>query len=111
VYVTADLDRVISEDEIARAGVERAAAAVRERVEAERARIAGERPARLRLLAEKVDEAVARILADADRDVAARRAHRERLMNEHVARGEHILEGAAGAFAGIIRDGPRKKTL
>ena len=109
--MTAELDRVIGEDEIARAGVERAAAAARERVEAERARLAEERAARLRLLAEKVDEAVARILADADRDVAARRAHRQRWMHEHIARGEHLMEGAAGAFAGIIRDGPRKKTL
>ena len=109
--MNAQLDRVLSEDESARAGVERAAATVRERIETERVRIGADREAHLRLLAAKVDEAVARILADAEHDVAERREHRIAWMREHAAHADDLIDAAARAFADIIREGPRKKTL
>jgi hypothetical protein len=109
--VDVELERVVSEDEAANAGRERAARAARERVEAERKRIEEDRRARHRVLAAKVDEAVARILAEAERDVAARRAHLERWLREHDRRADALLGAAADAFVSIIRDRPRKKTL
>ena len=51
-------------------------------------------------LLRRVDNAVARILADAEQDVAARRARLARWLEER-----------AVMFAGISRDRPRKKTL
>jgi hypothetical protein len=109
--VNIELERIVSEDEAAHAGVERAGHAARARVEGERQRLEAEREAQRQLLAKRIDDAVARILADAERDVAARRAHRERWLNEYAARVEAVLETGAETFVGIIRDRPRKKTL
>jgi hypothetical protein len=109
--VNIELERIVSEDEAARAGVERAGHAARERVDEERQRLGADREAQRRLLAKKIDDAVARILADAEQEVAARRAHRERWLTEYAARAEVLLETGAVAFVGIIRDRPRKKTL
>ena len=105
-----DLERIVSEDETAHAGVERAARAAREWVEAERKRIGEERESKLRMWSARVDEAVARILAEAERDVAARRAHRERWLREHV-QGGHAPLDAAATFVNILRERPRKKTF
>jgi hypothetical protein len=109
--VDPDVRRILAEDETAHAMVERAAQAARERIERERKRIEEEREGRLRSLSAKVDEAVARILADAERDVAVRRARRERWLEERAKRADGLLESAAGTFIEIIRDRPRKKTL
>ena len=109
--VNIELERIVSEDEATHAGVERAVRAARERVEEERQRLEAEREAQRRLLAKKIDDAIARILADAERDVAARRAHRDRWLDEYASRAEALLETGAETFVGIIRDRPRKKTL
>lgn len=106
-----ELERIVSEDEAAHAGVERAGLAARARVDAERQRLAADRAAKHQVLAKKIDDAVARILADAEQDVAARRAHRERWLQEYAARAEALLETGVASFVAIIRDRPRKKTL
>lgn len=106
-----ELDLIVSEDEAARAGVEHAARVARERVDAERLRLEAERDARRQLLSRKVDDAIAKILADAERDVVARRAHRDRWLKDYESRGDALLETGAATFVRIIRDRPRKKTL
>jgi hypothetical protein len=68
----ADLELLASVDEAAPAGLER-----------------------LQAIADRVNKAIARILADAERDVAERRARRERWMGDHA----------------FLRDRPRKRTL
>ena len=95
-----ELERIGSEDDVAHAGVERAGHTADARVEAQRQQ-----------LARKIDDAVARILADAERDVATRRAHRARWLQEYAVRADALLEAGTVTCAGIIRDRPRKKTL
>jgi hypothetical protein len=106
-----ELDRIVAEDEAARARVDRARRAARKRVDQERQRLEAEREARRQELSTKIDDAVARILADAEQDVAARRARRARWVEEHASRAEAVVEPGAATFVGIIRDRPRKKTL
>jgi hypothetical protein len=87
------------------------AAAAAARVDAARTRLADAEAARLLAIAARVDEAVARILADAERHVAERRARRERWLTDHAARAERLLDVAASTVASFLRDRPRKKTL
>jgi hypothetical protein len=72
VYVVADLELLVPEDEAAQVGL-----------------------GRLQAIADRVNEAIARILADAEWDVADRRARRERWMGDHA----------------LLRYRPRKRTL
>ena len=106
-----ELNRIVAEDDAALAGVERTGRSARERVDQERTRLEADREARRRDLSKKVDDAVATILADAEQDVAARRARRARWLEEHASRAEALLDAGAAIFVGIIRDRPRKKTL
>jgi hypothetical protein len=109
--VNVELDRIIAEDDAALAGVERTGRSARERVDRERHRLEADREARRRQLSMKVDDAVARILADAEQDVADRRARRARWLTEQASRADCLLEAGARMFVDIIRDRPRKKTL
>jgi hypothetical protein len=106
-----ELERIVSEDDAAHAGVDRIRQTARQRVDQERQRLEAEREAKHHLLSKAIDDAIAKILADAERDVAARRAHRERWLKEYASRAEGLLETGAAMFVGIIRDRPRKKTL
>lgn len=106
-----DLERIVSEDDAAHADVERAGRAARERLDEERQRLDAEREAQRRLMSKKVDDAIATILADAEREVAARRAHRARWLKEYTSRAEALLETGADIVVSTIRDRPRKKTL
>ena len=108
-----ELNRISAEDDTALAGVERIGRSARDRVDQERQRLEADREARRRELSKKVDDAVARILADAEQDVAARRARRARWLEEHAshADADALLEAGAASFVAIIRDRPRKKTL
>jgi hypothetical protein len=109
--VNIELDRIVAEDEAAVAGVERTGHSARLRVDQERQQLEADREARRRELSKKVDDAVAKILADAEQDVAVRRARRAQWLEEHASRAERLLEAGAGTFVDIIRDRPRKKTL
>lgn len=106
-----DLERLVSEDGIARAAFDRAAAMARQRVEVERSRLAEAHAAHLLLIERTIEDAVARILADADRDVAERRAHRERWRKGHAARADRLADAGAVLVADLLCERPRKKTL
>jgi hypothetical protein len=58
----------------------------------------------------RIDEAIARILVDADRDVASHRARREAWVERHGGVAPHD-QHAAGILVGLVRDRRRKKTL
>lgn len=106
-----EFPRLMSGDEGAYLDVERRASGARERIKAERERLEAERETRCQFLAAKVDEAIARILADAAQDVAAHRARRERWLKE---RGRGSAAGdllPPGTFDNLICGRPRKKTL
>jgi DNA-binding SARP family transcriptional activator len=109
--VNLELERSVSEDEAAHAGVERTAHSARDRTDEGRRRLETEREAQRRLLSKRIDDAVDRILADAEQNVAARRAHREDWLKEYVSRADTLLETGADTCVGIIRDRPRKKTF
>jgi hypothetical protein len=109
--VNIELNRIRAEDDTALAGVERIGRSARDRVDQERQRLEADREARRRELSKKVDDAVARILADAEQDVAARRARRARWLEEHASHADALLEAGAASFVAIIGDRPRKKTL
>ncbi len=101
-----DLERVVAEDETARAQVDTAASMARARVAAAQAELARARDDRLHRLQQQVDEAVATILEDTDREVTRRRSQRERDARERAARADAILESAVDVYVRIVRDGP-----
>lgn len=104
-----DLERVLSEDESARASVERAASAARARLERERATIAREREDRRRILERELDAAVATRLADADREAAGRAVQRADRIRACSARADTLLDKAIETYVSILRDGPPAK--
>ena len=100
-----DLERVVSEDEAARAGVEAAAGRAREQLEAVRADLSRRREERFGELQQEVDRAFAQILAESDREVERRRAQRETHSREDAARSAALIERAADLWVHIIREG------
>ena len=104
-----DLERLLSEDEMARAGVDAAAAAAATRLDVVRADVARQHEERLRQLQRDLDATIAEIVARADRDVSARRAKREALTREHAAGAAGFVDRAVEAFVQIVRDGPSLK--
>lgn len=104
-----DLERLISEDETARAGVNGAASAAHARLEAVRAGVAREREARRRQLEQALDDSVTQILAEADREVARRRARREVHSREAAARSAALIARAADLWLQIVREGASPK--
>ena len=71
-----DLDRLLSEDETARAGVDRARSAAHANLDVARANLVREREERLRQLQQELDRMIAQMLAEADREVERRGAQR-----------------------------------
>lgn len=100
-----DLERLLSEDEAARAGVEAARSRARARLETVRAGLARQREARLRELHEELDRSVAQILAEGEREVERRRAQREAHAQEDDARAATLIERGADVWVQIIRHG------
>ncbi|MBZ5558077.1 MAG: hypothetical protein LAO77_12455 [Acidobacteriia bacterium] len=104
-----DLERISSEDETSRAGVNGAASAARARLEAVRAEVAREREERRRRLEAALDASVGQILDETDREVARRRARREAHSREAVARSAPLVARAADLWVRIVREGPAPK--
>ncbi|MBI3403046.1 MAG: hypothetical protein HY048_16660 [Acidobacteria bacterium] len=104
-----DLERLISEDETARAGVDAASSAARARLEAVRADVACQREARLRQLDQALERSVTQILDEADREAGRRRARREAHSREAAARGAALVDRAADLWVRIVREGPAPK--
>ena len=100
-----DLDRLIAEDEMARASVEAAAAAGERRIEAARVGIAAARDRRLRELAQQVDETVDAIRNASERDAALRREHRKAFETERSTAAAATLDEAVALLVSVVRDG------
>ena len=99
-----DLERLLSEDEAARAGVEAARSRARVELEAVRAELARQRETRLHDLQQDVEQSVARILADGDDEVARRRAQRESRARDESARTATLVDRGVELWMRIIRD-------
>jgi hypothetical protein len=100
-----DLERLLSEDEAARASVEAARSRARVALETVRADLACQREARLRELQQELDRSVAQILAEGDGEVERRRAQREAHAREDTARTETLIERGADLWVQIVRKG------
>ena len=100
-----DLERILSEDDAARAGVDAARSHAAARLEQVRAGIGAERAARLQALGREVDDAVAQIAAEGDREVERRRVLREQRSTEVAERTAPLSAKAADVWVGIVRPG------
>jgi hypothetical protein len=100
-----DLERLLSEDEAARAGVEAAASKKRVQLETVRADLARRRDERLRELRQELDRTVSQILAEAERELERRRAQRETRTRENAARTSTLVDRAADLWMHIVREG------
>ncbi len=105
----AELERIVSEDEAARAAVEREVATARARVDAARAQLARERADRLRQLEHQRDDAVAKILVETDHEVARHQSHRETYLRQRTAAAEALFESAVDAYVRLVLQGPPGK--
>lgn len=103
------LERIVSEDEAARAAVEVASATTRARLQATQADLAHARAERLCHLTQQVDEAVAQIVADTDREIARRVSQRDAYARARAAQGNAIVESAVDTYLRIVRDGPQSQ--
>jgi predicted NBD/HSP70 family sugar kinase len=101
-----DLERIIGEDEVARAAVDAAAARVAASLDAVKQALASERERRLGELRARVNATVAAIVADSDAEVARRRAARESFERERAAAAAAAIDAAVDLFVTIVRDGP-----
>ena len=97
-----DLERIASADEAARATVDRARSAADARLECARSELAQIRENQLRALHEQVDKAVAQTAADADREIARRRAQRERAIADSVSAAAARFEAAVDTYIDTI---------
>ena len=103
-----DLERLVSEDEVARAGVEAARTRARTALEAVRADLARQRETRLHALQQDIDRSNAQILAEGDRDVARRRATRDAHVRQEAARTATLIDRGADLWVRIIRGHQRE---
>lgn len=101
-----DLERLLSEDETARAAVDAARSRADAQLEAVRADLARQREARFGELQQDLDRSVAQILAEGDREVEHRRALRETRAREDAARTATLVGRGADLWVHIIRAGP-----
>ena len=106
-----DLERLLSEDETARAGVDRARSAAHANLDVARANLAREREERLRQLQQELDRMIAQMLAEADREVERRGAQRNVHSVANAARGAALVDRAADLWGQIVREGPPPKVL
>lgn len=111
VSVHPDLERLLSEDETARAGVDRARSAAHANLDLARASLAREREERLRQLQQALDRTIAQMLTEADREVERRCAQRNAHTRANAARGAALVDRAADLWGQIVREGPPPKVL
>jgi hypothetical protein len=100
-----DLERLLSEDETARAGVEAAQSRARMQLEGVRADLATQRETRLRELQQDVDRTVQQILTGGDREVARRRAQRDAHARKEAERTATLVGRGADLWIRIVREG------
>lgn len=100
-----DLERLLSEDEAARAGVEDARTRARARLDAVREELASQRHARLGELQRDLDRTLAQIRDDADRELKRRQAQRDQRGRDDAERTDTFVDAAADAWVDIVRSG------
>lgn len=104
-----DLERIIGEDEIARAAVDAATARAQASLESVRHELAATRERRLTDLSERLDATIARIAADSDSEIARRRTAREGFERERAAGAARATNEAVDLFVSILREGSRER--
>jgi hypothetical protein len=100
-----DLERLLSEDEAARGGVEDARARARARLDAVREELASRRHARLGELQRDLDRTLAQIQDDTDHEVERRQAQRHQRGRDDAERTDAFVDAAADAWVDIVRSG------
>ena len=98
------LERLLSEDESARAGVDAARSTACAQLDVVRADLAHQREARLQELRRDLDQTVAQILADAESETDRRRTLREAHAREVAARTAALVERGAELWMQVIRE-------
>jgi len=101
-----ELDAILSADEECRARLHQAEEAARLRLEAARAERAQRRRVRHEAAMRQLDEEVASILAQADRDIAERRRQRLLYLETRRLAAEKAFAGAVETYVRIVREGP-----
>ena len=101
-----DLERIIGEDEIARAAVDAATTRSHAGLESARQELAVARERRLAELRERVDATVAAIGAESDAEIVRRRAARESFEKERAAVSARATDEAVTLVVAILREGP-----
>jgi hypothetical protein len=100
-----DLERLLSEDETARAGIASAQSRAGIQLEAVRADLARKRETRLRELQQDLNRTVQQILTDGDREVARRRAQRDAHARKEAERTATLVGRGADLWIRIVREG------
>jgi hypothetical protein len=104
--MSSDFERLLSEDEAARAGVEAARLRAAARLERARAEIAGQREARVRALQRDVDRQVEQIGDEAQREIERRRSQGDASRRERAARTAPIAARAVDLWLRVVRGSP-----
>jgi hypothetical protein len=106
--MSSDLDRLLAEDEAARAGVEAARLRAAARLERARRELAGQREARSSALQHDVDRQVAQIDVEAELEIERRRSQSEACRRERAARAGPLVERAVDLWLEVVRGSPRE---
>jgi len=104
----ADLERLLAEDETARAAVDAARARARTQLETVRTDLARQRESRLRDVRQELDRTVAQILAEGDRESERRRARREAHDRAEAERTAPLIARGADLWLQMVREGPSR---
>jgi len=101
-----DLERLIAEDEVARASVAAASDAARRAVDAARAELAQARDERLRELQRRLDADVEAIRRESLRDAATRQGRRAAFDRERADAAAAAMDEAVALCVAVLRGGP-----
>lgn len=101
-----ELESLFCADEDGRARIEAERARARTRLESLARSLDEDHASKRRARERALDEEIAAIRAEADREVARRAGRRSAYREERRRQAGALLPRAAGAFAAILRDGP-----
>ena len=101
-----DLEDIVIADEEARARVEAARRAARERIAAARDEVARSEQERARAREAEVEKTLRSVVEEAERQAQERKLRREEYLAGVRSAAEGLLPAAAEAWARIVRDGP-----
>ena len=107
--MSADVERLLAEDEAARAGVDAAETRARDQIARVRAEIAAARAARLAELERQVGRTIADIGDAGEREAERRRTVRNARARERAQRASALVTDAAAIWVRIVRCGSGTK--